>query len=264
VTTRPFRLSSTDEKAITTREGQNETALGGVQYVRVNLPLALRLRGGRRRVVIVAAGFVTLAALAASCRHEKVESERDRPVVVAVSRPHGGKACHPRLVAGVVLDLFDAINRGDEKRLDRLFPRLLFDWYAVDGETGRRSSEIVDPTGRSNPYDRDNLLAYFRDRHERDEHLRLVELRVNFANIKTELADGEPIPPTLMAAVEARLLRAADDFQASDAVPYHAKALIACQRRAASLWAMGPEEGLRLAPLCPEPRSRPIRAVVTC
>lgn len=222
-------------------------------------------RRRRLRVLVVAAGILTLSALAAGCRHEEVGQERNRPIVVAVRNPHGGQDCHPRRVAQVVVAALDAINRGDEDLLDAIFPRSVFDWYAVGSDAGKRSSEIVDSSGQSNPYDRDNLLAYFGDRHERHEYLRLIELRVNHAEVKTELSDGQKIRPTLMAAVESRLLRSADDFQDSEPVQYHAKALIACRQHAVSMWSMGAEdEPLRLPPLCPEPTSRPPDAIVTC
>jgi hypothetical protein len=87
---------------------------------------------------------------------------------------------------------------------------------------------------------------------------------VNGASIRTQLADGEVIPQTLIAGVESRLLRSADDFRDGEPVRYHAKALIACRRQAVSMWTMGPEAGLRLAPLCPAPASPPRRAVLAC
>lgn len=122
--------------------------------------------------------------------------------------------CHPRQVARVVADFFDAFNRGDLDRLSRLFfvaegpspPDFSDDgsypwsWYSVSegGAGGRIESSFI-------TYDQGELLRYFARRHQKRERLRLLKVgllgpgmlgeRGNVGMIYILTREADDIPP---------------------------------------------------------------------
>lgn len=172
-------------------------------------------------------------------------------------------ACRPERIGRLVLGFFAAFNEADERHLDRFFPRRTFRWYSVGAGPGRRSGEVYDPSGRYNAYNRDGLLPYFAERHDRGEWLQLVELRVNHAQVATQVTDLE-IPPTPVAGVQFRVLRWAKDFPREKPVSYFGKTEIDCRAGGFVTWTMAPEGEVPAVAYCPQPRRRPARAAVAC
>lgn len=75
-----------------------------------------------------------------------------------------------------------AYNRGELKRLDRLFSRERFAWYSSP-EPGARLREAAEK--------RETLARYFRQRHLREDRLKLLVLRFNGYDSRRELGHFE-------------------------------------------------------------------------
>lgn len=83
--------------------------------------------------------------------------------------------CGPRQVVGLMTDFVDAFNKGDEPRLERLFPErasLLPRLFAMN-----RGSKIEFTTDK-----RDALIDYFTERHTKSDRLELVSVEVRQSN----------------------------------------------------------------------------------
>jgi hypothetical protein len=79
--------------------------------------------------------------------------------------------CSGRAVRAAVGDFAAAYNAGMYARLEARFAREPeFRWYSVNGPGVRTGADA---------YDRDSLLAYFRDRHRHRDRLRLVSMKFN-------------------------------------------------------------------------------------
>jgi hypothetical protein len=112
--------------------------------------------------------------------------------------PANPSECTPQEVRQVVERFTDAFNRGDLPQLDQLVSRQYFVWYATDA-----------PGRRANPEasNRDDLIAYFAERHRQHEHLSLNSLDISFTNASrggfwahlTRSAD-DGLPPTRYSA----------------------------------------------------------------
>lgn len=81
--------------------------------------------------------------------------------------------CTPQGVHQVVERFIDAFNRGDIPLLNQLVSRHQFVWYATDSPGERVNAEASN---------RDNLMAYFAERHRQHEHLVLNSLDVTFTD----------------------------------------------------------------------------------
>jgi len=109
--------------------------------------------------------------------------------------PTNPNQCTPQRVRQVVESFIAAFNRGDLAQLDQLVSQQPpFVWYATDS-----------PGERSNPEasNRDDLIAYFAERHRQHERLVLNSLDVTFtsgsrgglwAHLTRSADDG--LPPT--------------------------------------------------------------------
>ncbi len=80
--------------------------------------------------------------------------------------PTGPSHCEARSVRSALAGYARALNRGQFKRLDRIFAEKPdFQWYTTDGRIGQASKR------------RNTLIGYFRRRHDRGERLGLVRFR---------------------------------------------------------------------------------------
>jgi len=87
--------------------------------------------------------------------------------------PPSPNQCTPQGVHQVVERFIDAFNRGDIALLDQLVSQQQFVWYATDSPGERVNAEASN---------RDNLMAYFAERHRQHEHLVLNSLDVTFTD----------------------------------------------------------------------------------
>jgi hypothetical protein len=132
--------------------------------------------------------------------------------------PANPTQCTPQEVHRVVERFIDAFNRGDLAQLDQLVSRQpQFVWYATDAPGPRANAEASN---------RDNLMAYFAERHGHHEHLVLTSLDVTFTNATA-------------GGLWAHLTRSADD--GLPPTRYSSKGEIQCSTMPSSLtvWAMG-------------------------
>jgi hypothetical protein len=129
-----------------------------------------------------------------------------------------GPACTESSTRQVVDSFIDAVNKGDIARLDQLFPDFLF--YATDAP-----GEFSSPQPRS----RSDLIAYFTQRHQVHERLKLESFTLSSRS-------GE---------FEFEVLRSADDGLAP--TPYGGKGEVFCRTNPHTLylWAMARETYLR-------------------
>jgi hypothetical protein len=130
---------------------------------------------------------VTASAAAACLSHAAASSTEE----IVVTREARGlpSDCSVRDVAAIVTRFLDAFNRGDAGTLDEIFvksdspgrpiepaatERREFGWYSVtEGGSIRKS-----PWRHRSIYDRPELLAYFGERHEQSERMRLLVVEV--------------------------------------------------------------------------------------
>lgn len=93
------------------------------------------------------------------------------PVIVTRDDPSLPAGCRPRQTAGLIMNFFEAFNRGDQERLSRFFvakapiPGL----YGVSEDRGSRGFDTQS---------RDELLRYFAERHKQGERLQLLKVDV--------------------------------------------------------------------------------------
>lgn len=178
-----------------------------------------------------------------------------RTPIVVINAGDMPPRCAPGPLARTVRAFIATFNAGDIGRARAYFSEPAFQWYAVNGEPGRRDD-------LTRAHELETLAGYLRARAAKHERLSLRELRVNFAKELREL-DGAAIPPTLTAAVELRLERTADDFRASHPRHYHGKALVACEAETILMWNIGTEEGPPTR-LCPPSLEAPRGAILAC
>jgi hypothetical protein len=137
-----------------------------------------------------------------------------------------GPACTESSTREVVDSFIDAFNKGDIARLDQLFPDFVL--YATDAPGEFSSAE---------PRSRTDLIAYFTQRHQVRERLKLE-------------AFGFHLSSTGGGGFEFEVLRSADDGLAP--TPYGGKGGVSCRTTPHTLflWAMARESYLRaLLPL---------------
>lgn len=131
--------------------------------------------------------------------------------------PANSSDCTPQGVRQVVERFIDAFNRGDLAQLDQLVSQQQFVWYATDAPGQRLNGEATN---------RDNLMAYFAERHRQQEHLLLNSLDITFTDARR-------------GGFWAHLTRSADD--GLPPTRYSSKGEIQCATTPSSLtvWAMG-------------------------
>jgi hypothetical protein len=182
--------------------------------------------------------------------------------------------CHPRQLAGLVIDFIDAFNRGDQERLSRLFfisegpspPDFSegryypWSWFSVSevGEGGRIENGFV-------TYDQGDLLRYFAERHRHGESLGLVKVSSTQAGLLGEENN---------VGIVYVLTRDAEDLEPGLGGPARiasGKGAINCQSQRIFVWSMemrvGDTRSEREAAswLCTDPPGwRPGGAVVAC
>jgi len=163
----------------------------------------MELSVSRRLWRVVASG--SLLGLLAGCQ------------LAASSASANPTQCSPQEVRQVVERFIDAFNRGDLALLDQLVSQQQFVWYATDAPGQRLNAEASN---------RDNLLAYFAERHRQHEHLVLNSLDVTFTS-------------ATRGGLWAHLTRSADD--GLPPTRYSSKGEVQCSTVPSSLtvWAMG-------------------------
>jgi len=184
-------------------------------------------------------GFAVILG-ACTDNHPESGQRTPAPLSIVVTRDDSSlpAGCRVREVADFISGFFDAFNRGDRTQLARFFPAY-FSWYAVTDEKG-----IVTFSKR------DDLLAYFADRHKHHERLRLLKIRISAPSWH---GGGD---------IVFLLTRQADDLTAVSQNPQIlGKGALRCKERTIFVWAMGP--GGAFAE-CPEPAQLPNDAVLAC
>jgi hypothetical protein len=126
--------------------------------------------------------------------------------------------CVSEEVRSLVVGFFEAFNRGEAARLDRLFAASDFEWYSTDAPGARLNSAA---------YDRKALVNYFGERHARGERLELRAFKFN------GYSDG-------YGHFEYGLVRSADDLAPTN---YYGKGAAICTDGAdvIAVWSMGRE-----------------------
>jgi hypothetical protein len=129
-----------------------------------------------------------------------------------------GLRCDVVTVKRVLTRFVDAYNRGDTARLDTLFARKRFHWYA-SSEPGVREL----PEARR----RGTLASYFRERHRQNDRIDLRSYRFNSFEEERQLAHF---------ALEGR--RRADDFRSGEWFRFGGKGALDCSQSRASIGVM--------------------------
>lgn len=127
--------------------------------------------------------------------------------------------CVSEEVRRLIVGFFEAFNRGEAARLDRLFaPGSSFEWYSTDAPGARLNSAA---------FDRKTLVHYFAARHARGERLELRTFKFN------GYSDG-------YGHFEYGLVRSADDLAPAN---YYGKGAAICSDGAdvIAAWSMGRE-----------------------
>jgi hypothetical protein len=123
-------------------------------------------------------------------------------------RSPGGLRCDVATTRALLAAFVGAYNRGDLRRLDRLFSRDRFLWYSA-GEPGARLRKAA--------FNRRTLMSYFRERHRRGDRLVLTASRFNGYDRARDLGH-----------FELRARRRADDFRAGRWFEVAAKGAVDC------------------------------------
>ena len=131
----------------------------------------------------------------------------------------GGKmppGCGAQQVVGLMTHLVAAFNKGDNTKLERLFPERasLMPWlYSTN-----RGSEVEFATDK-----RDALIEYFTERNAKNDQLRMVSIEIRPSNATS---DG-----TAYADVSYSMNRRADDLRAASGPWHHAegKSVVDCR-----------------------------------
>jgi len=182
--------------------------------------------------------------------------------------------CHPRQVAGLVIDFISAFNRGDQERLSRLFfisegpspPDFSeggyypWSWFSVNDVDAGGQIENGFVT-----YDQGEMLHYFAERHRHGESLGLIKVSSTQAGLLGEENN---------VGIVYVLTRDAEDLQPGLGGPDHVafgKGAINCKSQRIFVWSMemraGEKRTAREAAgwLCTDPPGwRPGTAVVAC
>jgi hypothetical protein len=195
-------------------------------------------------------------------------------VLVTSDDPSLPEGCHPRGIAGLVIEFIDAFNRGDQERLSRLFfisegpspPDFSekgyypWSWYSVSevGAGGRIEDGFV-------TYDHGELLRYFAQRHAQGEHLELLKVSATQGGL---LEEESNVGIVYVLTRDARDLEPGLGGPARIAV---GKGAINCESRTIFAWSMEMRVGDERSPreaagwLCTDPPGwKPGTAVVAC
>jgi hypothetical protein len=129
-----------------------------------------------------------------------------------------GVRCDVVTVKRILTRFVDAYNRGDTARLDTLFAREGFHWYASNGPGVREL-----PGARR----RGTLVAYFRARHRQNDRMILRSYRFNGYEAERQLAHFE---------LEGK--RRADDFLSGEWFGFDGKGALDCSQARPSITVM--------------------------
>lgn len=145
-------------------------------------------------------------------------------IVVVAENSDLPAGCGARQVADLITRFFAAFNRGDREELVRFFrPDHFRGWYSVGERPARHAPRLVKFVLR------DDLLAYFAQRHQRHERLQLRALSV--------------IGPSWHGGVDLTfiLTRQADDLEPGLGGPAsiaHGKGAVDCDEQTIFVWSM--------------------------
>jgi hypothetical protein len=176
-------------------------------------------------------------------------------IVVTGKEETRSDACQPREAARLVVRFFTAFNLGDQDTLKDFFPTRRID----DGMPGQSQRETMrnfqwysvspDFTG----HEIDEVLSYFKRRHEQNEVLRLVTISIRRAGSGSFAAERNPPGEAVFVVLRSASDLAPGGQDRSDEIPHFGKGLIDCRREKIILWAMGEQRNaLTLARrMCP-------------
>jgi hypothetical protein len=152
----------------------------------------------------------------------RIGVRRSREIVLRLTNDPfgsaGGVRCDVVTVRRILTRFVDAYNRGDMARLDTLFSRKGFRWYASSGPGAREL-----PEARR----RGTLVAYFRARHRQNDRMMLRWYRFNGYERERRLAHFE---------LEGK--RRADDFRSGEWFGFDGKGALDCSQSRASIAVM--------------------------
>ena len=132
-----------------------------------------------------------------------------------------GESCDERGTRELVSRFISAFNRGDVKRLDRLFARgMWWRWYAVGTAPGKRIQKAA--------YNRTTLIKYFGARHRKHERLELLSFQY------VGRWDG-------YGHFQYELWRSADDMRTPAPRTYVGRGAVSCWAGRLAVWGMGEE-----------------------
>jgi hypothetical protein len=201
-------------------------------------------------------GLVSMACTMRSPELIPDERAEVQPVIVTRENPSLPSRCSPLEVARLILQFFDAFNRGDQEQLAKMFSLGGSDqdrWYSVsDGSlwSEDRTHFVA--------YTNEDLLAYFAERHEMQEHLNLLKVDVGPGHHRND------------AGIAIVLSRQAKDLRTTGK-PFQyllGKGQIDCVSQTILVWSVGaasPDSEPPLPELCPPPPlDSPGNAVIAC
>jgi hypothetical protein len=152
----------------------------------------------------------------------RIGIRRSREIIIPLTndpfRSGSGLRCDVVAVKRVLTSFVNAYNRGDTARLDALFSRKGFHWYASSGPGVRAL-----PEARR----RGTLVAYFRERHRHNDRMILGSFRFNSYEKERQLAHF---------ALEGK--RRADDFRSGEWFGFGGKGALDCSQSRASIAVM--------------------------
>lgn len=152
----------------------------------------------------------------------RIGIRRSREIIIPLAndpfRSASGLRCDVVTVKRILTRFVDAYNRGDAARLDTLFSRKGFHWYASNGPGAREL-----PEARR----RRTLAAYFRARHRQNDRMILRSYRFNSYEAERQLAHFE---------LEGK--RRADDFLSGEWFGFDGKGALDCSQSKASIAVM--------------------------
>lgn len=170
-----------------------------------------------------------------------------QPVVLTRDQGLGPPSCRPRAVGELVVGFMAAVNAGDAAAATDSFTSGL-GWYSVtEGNPERDGRHFV-------AREPDKLRAYFTERAQLNERLRLVDLDVAYERDRN------------LGHIAYVLRRTADDLDRFGRWA-HGKGAIDCDSGRIAVWSMAMAKGFnrRLAPpSCPIPDRRLANAAVVC
>ena len=119
--------------------------------------------------------LVLLIVFTSSC--SKATTPTHENYVVTGNADGAPTGCSPQDIARRIVEMFDAINRGEPNLVDEYFGRkdkAPFEWYSMT-ETGKTDADKNHFTA----YSWDDLAAYFEQRYQQHERMQLRSVQFN-------------------------------------------------------------------------------------